>query len=348
MVLSPSSFKLGLNILSEVSDIYYGNSRRMTDPLVKQIIYQHDPEFVFENNERPVKAEIKEEKKRREEEKVNLVKQQLNPQKLKVYAATTEKGASNWLNSLPLKEHDFCLNKQTFWDSIHLRYGLPLPRLPAKCVCDASFNVEHALTCKKGGFVTIRHNEVRDFTAELLSEVCNDVAVEPLLTPLTGETFSYKTANTDKNARLDVSTRGVWVKGSRAFFDIRVFNPFAQSYSNQTLNASHKSNENGKKREYSERILNVEHGSFTPLVFSCLGGMSTECCHFYNRVADKISEKRDLDISKGRTWVRTKLSFCLLRSTNLCIRGSRRRHQGLQETVADTNIQMTVQDARLH
>ena len=167
---------LGLNILSEVSDIYYGNSRRMTDPLVKQIIYQHDPEFVFENNERPVKAEIKEEKKRREEEKVNLVKQQLNPQKLKVYAATTEKGASNWLNSLPLKEHDFCLNKQTFWDSIHLRYGLPLPRLPVKCVCDASFNVEHALTCKKGGFVTIRHNEVRDFTAELLSEVCKDVA----------------------------------------------------------------------------------------------------------------------------------------------------------------------------
>ena len=172
-------------------------------------------------------------------------------------------------------------------------------------------------------FIGIRHNEVRDFTAELLSEVCNDVAVEPMLTPLTGEKFTYKTANTDANARLDVSARGVWVKGSKAFFDVRVFNPLAQCYSNQTLKAAHKTNENSKKREYGERVLNVEHGSFTPLVFSCLGGMSPECSNFYNRVADKISEKRDIDLSKGRTWVRTKLSFCLLRTTNLCIRGSR-------------------------
>ena len=264
-----------------------------------------------------------------------------------ILEAVTEKGSSNWLNSLPLKEHDFYLDKVTFWDSIHLRYSFPLPRLPVKCVCDASFSVEHALTCKKGGFITIRHNEVRDFTAQLLSEVCNDVAVEPLLTPLTGETFSYKTANKDDHARLDVSARGVWVKGSRAFFDIRVFNPFAQSYSNQTLKASHRSNENSKKREYAERILNVEHGSFTPLVFSCLGGMSPECCHFYNRVADKISEKRDLNISKGRTWVRTKLSFCLLRSTHLCIRGSRTKNQLHSESVADTNIQVAVIDAKL-
>ena len=44
--------------------------------------------------------------------------------------------------------------------------------------------------------------------------------------------------------------------------------------------------------------LNVEHGSFTPLVFSCLGGMYVECSQFYNKVADKISEKRDISISK--------------------------------------------------
>ena len=319
----------------------------MTDPLVKDIVHQHDEGFVYETNERPVKAEIKREKKIREEEKVIRVKHQLNPQKLKVYEATTEKGASNWLNSLPLKEQDFYLDKQTFWDSIHLRYGLPLPRMPVRCVCGDDFNVEHALNCKKGGFVTIRHNEVRDFTAELLSEVCKDVAVEPLLTPLTGEKFTLKSANKYDHARLDVSARGIWIKGSRAFFDIRVFNPFAQTYSDQTLQAAHKSNENAKKREYAERILNVEHGSFTPLVFSCMGGMSTECSHFYNRVADKISEKRNIDVSKGRSWVRTKLSFCLLRTTHLCIRGSRAKHQSLQETVADADIQIAVIDAEL-
>ena len=320
----------------------------MTEILVSQIVHQHDEEYVAQIDDRtPVKVVIQEEKKTREEAKMNLVKNQLTPQKLKIFEAITEKGASNWLNALPLRDHGFFLNKQTFWDTIHLRYGIPLRRLPIKCVCNQSFNVEHALTCMKGGFIGIRHNEVRDFTADLLSEVCNDVAIEPLLTPLTGEKFTHKTANKKEQARLDVSARGVWVKGSKAFFDVRVFNPLAQSYKDQTLKAAHRLNENGKKREYAERVLNVEHGSFTPLVFSCLGGMSPECLHFFNRVADMISEKRDINASKGRAWVRTKLSFCLLRTTNLCIRGSRTRRQHSQESVADTNIPIVMIDAKL-
>ena len=93
--------------------------------------------------------------------------------------------------------------------------------------------------------------------------------------------------------------------------------------------------------------MDVEHGSFTPLVFSCLGGMSVECNQFYNKVADKISEKRDISISKGRAWVRTKLSFCLLRSTHLCIRGSRTKRQFMYETVADTNIRAALMEAKV-
>ena len=55
-------------------------------------------------------------------------------------------------------------------------------------------------------------------------------------------------------------------------------------------------------------------------------------------VADKISEKRDISISKGRAWVRTKLSFCLLRSTHRCIRGKLTKRQYMHITVAETNI----------
>ena len=201
--------------------------------------------------------------------------------------------------------------------------------------------------CQKGGFVNIRHNNVRDFTAELLSEVCNDVAVEPMLTPCTGEKFQYKTANTKHDARVDVSARGVWVRGSRAFFDVRVFNPLAPTYIPMTLQAAHKTNEASKKREYAERILKIEHGSFTPLVFSSLGGMSRECAHFYNRLADKISEKRNISNSRGRAWIRTKLSFSLLRSTHLLIRGSRSTKQFSVEAIKDTNIDMVLSQAKI-
>ena len=294
-----------------------------------------------------MKAKVKEEKNNFEKWKVEFVGSRLNPYKQRIFDAIREKGASNWLNALPLKEHDFYLNKSTFWDTIYLRYGIPLPRMPISCVCNAAFSIEHALNCKKGGFVNARHNDVRDFTAHLLSEAgCRDVAVEPLLTPLTGEKLKYKTANREDQARLDCSARDVWVRGSLGYFDVKVFNPIAKVYSKMTLDASHKSNENIKKRGYGERILNVEHGSFTPLIFSCLGGMSRECAHFFNHLADKYGEKHNLSSSKARTWVRTKLNFCLVRSTNLCIRGSRTRKQ-YSKDLSNTNIQMAMVDAKM-
>ncbi len=339
---------LAINTPSEIAPIYYQNSRRMTEKLVDGIVKQHDENFVAaEHNTNNVKTAFKDEKKKREEEKFELVKNHLNPRKLRVLEAITEKGASSWLNALPIKEHDFYLSKQVFWDTIHLRYGINLARLPTECVCGASYSIEHALNCSIGGFVSIRHNELRDFTAEVLSEICKDVAVEPLLTPLTGEKFRYKTAIKEDQARLDVSARGVYVRGSKVFGDVKVFNPLTKAYSKQTLNGAHKSNENEKKRKYGERVLNVEHGTFTPLIFSCLGGMSTECTHFYNRIADKWSEKRNLPSSKGRTWIRTKISFSLLRTTNLCIRGSRTKKQYEKQSLMDTDVSVAMVETGL-
>jgi len=58
-----------------------------------------------------------------------------------------------------------------------------------------TFSVEHAFTCPCGGFPSIRHNEIWDFTASLLSEVCCDAGVEPALQPLDREPLRHVTAN---------------------------------------------------------------------------------------------------------------------------------------------------------
>ena len=81
-----------------------------------------------------------------------------------------------------------------------LRYGWLPSGLPAKCVCGHVFTVDHAMDCASGDFSTLRHNELRDFTATALSEVCNDVAIEPVLQPLSGESFHYATANVEDKA----------------------------------------------------------------------------------------------------------------------------------------------------
>ena len=338
---------LGIIIPSQLCATYYKNSKAMTAPLVNRIINQYTGiSEEGEYNVQEVKDKIKAEKTEREKSKMEFVKSHINPQQLRILEATSEKGASSWLSTLPLKAHNFYLNKQTFWDTIYLRFGIPIPRLPTNCVCGLKFSIEHALTCKKGGFISIRHNDLRDFTAEILDEIHNDVSIEPLLIPLTGENFKYKSAKTEVHARLDLAARGVFIKGNRAFFDLRVFNPLAPFYGKMSLAAAHSSNENSKKREYNERVLQVEHGSFTPLVFSCLGGMSVECSNFYNRISDRLAEKRNIEPSRAKSWLRTKLNFCLLRTTNMCIRGSRTKLQE-KEALKDTNIQMAMVDARI-
>ena len=51
-------------------------------------------------------------------------------------------------------------------------------------------------------------------------------------------------------------------------------------------------NERDKIRKYSERIINVEQGTFTPLVFTSAGGMGRQSQIFYKRMAELMAEKR--------------------------------------------------------
>ena len=59
---------------------------------------------------------------------------------------------------IPIKRNGFFLEKETFWDAIQIRYNIPLELLPTLCVCGDSFNLQHALSCPKGGLVITRHN----------------------------------------------------------------------------------------------------------------------------------------------------------------------------------------------
>ena len=65
-------------------------------------------------------------------------------------------------------------------------------------------NLQHALFCRKGGLVITKHNELRNLTAEMVREVCKNVVIERLLTPLTREEL-LKSSNTSNQARADVS-----------------------------------------------------------------------------------------------------------------------------------------------
>ena len=96
--------------------------------------------------------------------------------------------------------------------------------------------------------------------------MCKGVTSEPVLLPVTGETFVKKSINTSDKARFNIKERGYWVKGLNALFEIRVFGHSALRYFNQSLPKSYSSNEKEEKGHYNDRVLEVENCSFSPIV----------------------------------------------------------------------------------
>ena len=68
----------------------------------------------------------------------------------------------------------------------------------------------------------------------MLGELCNDIEIEPMLQPLTGEQMRHRTAVTGDEDRLDITARGFCRSNQVAFFDINVTHVNAASYSNST------------------------------------------------------------------------------------------------------------------
>ena len=104
---------------------------------------------------------------------------------------------------------------------------------------------------------------------------------------------------------------------------LSIFNPHAPSYRNKSTMQCYRSNEQEMKRAYEERVREIEHGSFAPLVFSISGGMGPIATTVYKRMASLIAEKHNHPYNTTLFWLRCKLNFSLLRSAIMCIRGSR-------------------------
>ena len=74
------------------------------------------------------------------------------------------------------------------------------------------------------------------------------------------------TANTTEGARLGIAVNGFWGRRyEQSFLDVRVFNPYAPSNRNTSIEKCFKKHEQEKKQQ---RILDVEHASFTPRLLS--------------------------------------------------------------------------------
>ena len=80
-------------------------------------------------------------------------------------------------------------------------------------------------------------------------------------------------------------------------------------YQNKTTSEVFKEQENKKRRKYQQRVLDVEMGSFTPLVFGTNGKMGNECQRFLKHLADMIAQKDTEPYNTVIAWLRAQISF---------------------------------------
>ena len=216
---------------------------------------------------------------------------------------------------LPLARHHFDLSAQEFRDALAIRYKRSLVNVPELCDgCGAVFSLSHALSCRKGGLVIHRHNEVRDAIGDLASMVRSKVRREPIV-----RDADYSSGSTALVA--DLGIRGVWLPQAEALFDVRIIDTDAQSYLDHTPRKVLQNAEE-KKTKYGAAC-EERHALFTPLCCSVDGMLGGEAEVFMKVIGERLASKWDQSYDEVMGWIRARLTFAILRSSILCIRGSR-------------------------
>ena len=254
----------------------------------------------------------------------------------------SDKGASSWLNTLPLSKHGFDLTKTEFRDGIELRHKWDAKNTPSICPCVKEFSLTHALHCAKGGYTHLRHNEIRDVSANLMDDVCHDVQIEPKLQSLDGDIFSSNSTTTDDDARLEIKANGLWCsRSNRTLFDVKIFNPHAKSCP-KTIQDAYKYHESIKRNKYEERNRTQQ---FQRTGFCLLGRCWAVTVTRYETTRNQDQRKTRRAIRRHYKLHPNENQLRTLRSCVLCLRGCRALKP---RVLSETSISAVVEEGRLH
>jgi len=239
-------------------------------------------------------------------------------------ARAKETGA--WLTVMPNSLNGTDLSADEFRDNLRIRLGLTPASLPSHCVgCNDRFTVEHAMTCKKGGLIVQRHNDLKAEWHHLCVQALTATAItdEPLI-HMSRDVRQAGAAATEPQPELrgDVSAHGFWKRGTTTIFDIRVTDTDAASYRTTDPKTVLQRHEREKKAKYNNLCL-ARHRHFTPLVFSVDGMQGKEATAAIKKLSSHLSSKWKRTYSEVCGFTKSRLSVALARSASRCLRADR-------------------------
>jgi hypothetical protein len=213
--------------------------------------------------------------------------------------------------------------------------------------------VEHALCCKVGGLVHIRHDDVADEWRHLCgcalsfgrvesepriySSVSRQQRLDASSDAPSGEEDN-PTAPTDQtpptDERGDASAHGFWQRGRTTIFDVRITDTQSRSYRNKDYKKVLAQQDKEKKNQYLRPCLEMRK-DFTPLVYSVDGIAGREAKNAEKRLAYHLSEKWHKQLPQMVYYVRIRMAIAVVRANSLLIRGSKDRQRPRHPVISD-------------
>ena len=241
-------------------------------------------------------------------------------------------GTGAWLTTYPSFFNGTELSAEEFFDNVRIRCGMDPKYLQERCDgCQQRFSVGHALQCKKGGLITVRHDELCYEGSSLMCQAISPSAVapEPYIytgraqrTALRDELDDDGTPSEKPDDRGDILCHGFWRRGRTTIFDVRVTDTDARSYLNTEPQKVLANQEQAKKRKYLKPC-EERRRNFTPLVFSVDGMRGPETTAACKQLARRLSAKWGRAYPQMCQFVNSRLSIALVRSTTMLLRGPR-------------------------
>ena len=252
-----------------------------------------------------------------------------------------EDEVGTWLAAMPSFVCGTTLSPTEFRDEIHSRYGFRVINTETHCGgCGAKFTSSHALSCKVGGLIYMRHDESRDAIGILASQgftplnvhdehIINPIRVKEEGGILTGKKQKFVSEcsdeddvkSIDKGDRGDLLIRGFYEKGTNLIMDFRIYDLNQPSYQIRKPSAILKWAETAKKNYLNACLDQRRH--VCPFVVSCEGMIGREANIFMKRLSMRLVKKWKQPYSQTVSFVRIRFPIALVRAKNRYIRGSR-------------------------
>ena len=123
---------LGIEILPEVADQLYSNSRKVTEPLKNSICGREEMDESHTDAELSrLSREVKNDNKEMHQKRAEGVHKEVTANERKILSLAEQKGSLSWLSTFPVEENGFALHKGAFWDALALRYGWQPTGIPS-------------------------------------------------------------------------------------------------------------------------------------------------------------------------------------------------------------------------